>query len=252
MKLKIILSLIIISTISISNAQTLKWSDNSADVLEQGRKEVGIFAPFKMGLKNNSEIAVHPILFFVIPNVSYKKQWKANDSYRFTSVHTFTYPTLLLKMFSRNGAGGILPATSTIPQLFKLNNTALLSINKFNQKFTFSAGADLCLSAGTSDFTYIEWHIVYPRTYSLNNFLTPHAGIDITGSIYKNFVYEYKFNSFYLTQSYKGIIIENQLKIAWRKSDKFAVKAGAVHSYGTFPFGKDGGLFPMFDLMFGF
>jgi len=252
MKLKIILTVIIISTISISQAQTLKWSDNSADVLEQGKKEIGIFAPFKMGLKNNSEIGVHPILFFVIPNVSYKKQWKANDNYHFASVHTFTYPTFLLKILSRNGVGGILPATSTIPQLFKLDNTALLTINKFNQKFTFSAGLDLCLSVGTSDFQYIEWHIVYPRTYSLNNLFTPHAGIDVIGNIYKKFVYEYKFNSFFLTQVDKGIIFENQLKISWQKSDNFAVKVGVVYSYGTFPFGKDGELFPMFDLMFGF
>lgn len=252
MKLKLFLSIIIISSISLSKAQTVNWSDNSADVLEQGRKEVGIFAPFKMGLKNSGELSVHPVLFFVIPNISYKKQWKSTDTYRFASVHTFTYPTFLYKLLSRNGAGGILPATSTIPQLFKLDNTALLSFNKYNQKFSVSAGVDFCLSAGASDFPYIEWHIVYPRTYSLNNFFTPHAGIDITGKLYKKFIYEYKFNSFFLTQSDKGIITENQFKITWQKSDKFAVKAGAVYSYGTFPFGKDGGLYPVFDFMFGF
>ena len=155
-------------------------------------------------------------------------------------------------MLARNGAGGILPATSTVPQLFKLNNTALLSIDKFNQTFTFSAGVDLSLSAGTSDFTYIEWHIVYPRTYSLNNVFTPHAGIDITGTLYNNFIYEYRFKAFFLTQADAGIITENLLKLTWQKSDKFAVKAGAVYSYGTFPFGKDGGLYPFVDLMFGF
>lgn len=252
MKLKIFLTLIIISTISLSRAQTVNFSDNSADVLEQGRKEIGVFAPFKMGLKNNSELAVHPVLFFVIPNVGYKKQWKISDNYRFASVHTFTYPTLLLKMLSRNGAGGILPATSTIPQFFKLDNTALLTIDKFNQKFTFGAGVDFCLSAGDSDFPYIEWHIVYPRSYSLNNTFMPHVSFDATGSLYKNFIYEYKFNAFFLTQTDKGSILENQFKITWQKSDKFAAKIGAVYSYGTFPFGKDGGLYPMFDVMFGF
>ncbi len=252
MKLKIFLTVIIISSISLSNAQTVKWSNNTADVLEQGRKEIGIFAPFKTGLKNNSEIAVHPILFFIIPNVTYKKQWKSTENYRFSSTHTFTYPTFLLKMLSRNGAGGILPATSTIPQLFKFNNTALFSVDKFNQTFTFGAGFDFCLSAGDSDFPYIEWHIVYPRTYSLNNTFTPHAGIDITGALYKNFIYEYKLNAFFFTNVDKGMLTENQLKISWQKSDKFAAKIGAVYSYGTFPFGKDGGLYPVFDLMFGF
>ncbi len=252
MKLKLFFIIFILSISGISRAQSLKWSNNTADVLEQGRKETGIFSPFKMGLKNNMELAVHPIWFFIIPNATVKKQWKTTDSYRFASEHTLTYPTILLKMLSRNGAGGILPATSTIPQLFKLDNTALFSIDKFNQTFTLSAGFDLCLSAGDSDFPYIEWHFVYPRTYSLNNTFTPHAGIDVTGKIYKKFIYEYKFNTFFLTQVDAGIITENQFKITWQKSDKFAVKAGAVYSYGTFPFGKDGGLFPTFDVMFGF
>ncbi len=252
MKLKLFFIIFLISISGISRAQNLKWSNNTADVLEQGRKEMGIFSPYKRGLKNNSELAVNPVLFFIIPNATYKKQWKSTENYRFSSKHTFTYPTFLLKMLSRDGAGGILPATSTIPQLFKLNNTALFSIDKFNQTFTLSAGFDLCLSAGDSDFSYIEWHIVYPRTYSLNNTFTPHAGIDATGTLYKNFIYEYKFNAFFLTNVDAGIITENQFKITWQKSDKFAVKAGAVYSYGTFPFGNDGGLYPMFDLMFGF
>ncbi|NOZ35872.1 MAG: hypothetical protein GXO80_11310, partial [Chlorobi bacterium] len=157
MKLKLFFIIFIISISGISRAQNLKWSNGSADVLEQGRKEIGVFAPFKIGLKNSSELSVHPLLFFVIPNITYKKQWKVTDNYRFASIHTLTYPTLLLKMLSRNGAGGILPATSTIPQLFKLNNSALISIDKFGQTFTLSAGIDLCLSAGDSDFPYIEW-----------------------------------------------------------------------------------------------
>ena len=253
MKSKIfIITIILTFAASSIFSQTYKWSDGSADILEQGRKEIGIFAPLKLGLKNSAEISTNPVLFFVIPNVSYKKQWKNTEKYRFASKHTFTYPTLLYKMMSTSGAGGILPATSTIPQLFKLNNDALLTFDKFGQKITVSAGIDICLSAGDADFSYIEWHIVYPRTYSLNNTFTPHAGVDITGDLYKNFVYEYKFNIFLLTQSDAGTITENQFKIAWRKSDKFAVKAGAIYSCGTFPFGKDGGFFPVLDLMFGF
>ncbi|NPA44244.1 MAG: hypothetical protein GXO49_01795 [Chlorobi bacterium] len=252
MKFKIIIIISIFAIATTSNAQSLKWSDNTADVLEQGRKETGIFSPFKMGLKNNRELSVHPLLFFIIPNASLKKQWKANEKYRFSSVHKFTYPTLLYNMISTEGAGGILPATSTIPQMFKFNNAALISIDKFNQTFTFSLGVDLSLNFGDSEFTYIEWHMVYPRTYALNNTFTPYGGIDVTGNLYNNFFYDYSFKAFYLSQDDAGFITENNFKITWRKSDKFAIKAGAIYSYGKFPFGNDGGLYPTFDLMFGF
>ena len=249
-KILIIISILLIS--SVSQAQSPKWSTNTADVLEQGRKETGIFSPLKIGLKNSKELSIHPILFFIIPNASLKKQWKANDKYRFSSLHKFTYPTILYKMISKEGAGGILPSYSKIPQMFKFNNAALLSIDKFNQTFTFSLGADLSLNFGESDFTYIEWHIVYPRTYALNNIITPYAGIDVTGKLFKNFIYDYKFTAYYLANVDAGFITENSFKIMWQKSDKFAVKAGAIYSYGKFPFGNDGGLYPTFDLMFGF
>lgn len=252
MKYKILIIISILAISPLSKAQNLKWSNNTADVLEQGRKETGIFSPLKIGLKNSKELSVHPILFFIIPNVSLKKQWKSNEKYRFASLHKFTYPTMLYKMISTNGAGGILPDNSVIPQMFKFNNAALLSVDKFNQTFTISLGADLCLSFGDEDFTYIEWHIVYPRTYSLNNTFTPYGSINVTGSIYKNFIYDYKFTSYYLSNVDKGFITENSLKIMWQKSDKFAIKAGAIYSYGMFPFGTDGGIYPTFDLMFGF
>lgn len=251
MKLKIFI-IISIFAFSTSQAQTLKWSDNTADVLEQGRKEKGIFSPLKIGLKNSMELSTQPLLFFIIPNASLKKQWKTNESYRFSSLHKFTYPTMLYNMISTNGAGGILPKNSVIPQMFKINNAALLSLDKFNQTFTFSLGVDLSLNFGESDFTYIEWHIVYPRTYALNNTFTPYAGIDVTGVLYKNFIYDYKFTAYYLAQANPGLLTESTFKITWRQSDKFAVKAGAIYSYGKFPFGNDGGLYPVFDLMFGF
>jgi len=252
MKFKILIIIGILSFSASVNAQSLKWSDNTADILEQGRKETGIFSPLKIGLKNSKELSIHPILFFIIPNASIKKQWKANDKYRFSSLHKFTYPTMLYKMLSRKGTGGVLPSTSKIPQMFKFNNAALLSIDKFNQTFTFSLGVDLSLNFGESDFTYIEWHMVYPRTYALNNIFTPYAGVDVTGKLYKNFVYDYKFNAYYLARTDAGFVTENSFKITWQKSDKFAIKAGAIYSYGKFPFGNDGGLYPTFDLMFGF
>lgn len=252
MKFKILLIIGVLSFATSVNGQSLKWSNNTADILEKGRKETGVFSPLKIGLKNNKELSLHPIWFFLIPNASIKKQWKANDKYRFSSLHKFTYPTFLYKMISKNGVGGILPSYSKIPQMFKFNNAALISIDKFNQTFTFSLGADLSLNFGESDFTYIEWHIVYPRTYALNNVFTPYAGIDITGKLYKKFIYDYKSTAYYLSNVDKGFITENSLKITWQKSDKFAIKAGAIYSYGKFPFGNDGGLYPTLDLMFGF
>ncbi len=250
MKLKI---LIIISLFSfqIINAQSLKWSDNTSNTLEQGRKEKGLFSPYKIGLKNSTELSVQALLFIAIPNIALKKQWK-NDNISIASVHKFTYPSMLYKLLSREGTGGILPNTSTVPHLFKFNNSLLLSKDVYDQTLTFNIGIDLAFSAGDSNFPEIEYHIVYPRTYSLNNMFTPHAGINITGKFYERFKYDYTLNSFIFLKDNPGLIWEHIFKITWFKSDKFAVKAGVLFTHGDYPYGNDTGIFPILDIMFGF
>ena len=117
---------------------------------------------------------------------------------------------------------------------------------------TLKAGLDLTLSLGEGDFPEIEYHIVYPRTYSFNNLITPYLGGGFTGQLYRKFNYSYDVTAFFFAKANKGVNIENNLKIQWNKSDKFAVREGLFYTSGTYPFGKDAKLFPLFDVMFGF
>ena len=52
-----------------SNAQ---WEGKSATVLPNGRNEIGLFSPFRMGLKNASEISVNK--FLLMPSISFKSE----------------------------------------------------------------------------------------------------------------------------------------------------------------------------------
>lgn len=251
MKIKIFI-IIGLFSFQLMNSQTVRWSDNTTSVLEKGRKETGVFSPLKLGLKNSMEISTHPILFFVIPNIALKKQWK-NEKIGIASVHKFTYPSILYKMLAREGTGGILPSTSVIPPIFKLNNSLLISKKLSNNTLTFNVGIDFALKAGESNFADIEYHMVYPRTYSLNNMFTPHVGFNFMGDFMENFRYDYNLNSYFFLKNNKGAILEHTIKLSWFKSDKFAVKAGTLITHGKYPGNKtDVGIFPVFDLMFGF
>ena len=48
------------------------WNSNSASVLENKKWEVGLFQPFRYGYSETMEYSVHPIGFFVMPNISFK------------------------------------------------------------------------------------------------------------------------------------------------------------------------------------
>ncbi len=250
---KIFLIIILSLTLFSTKAQQVNWSDNTTNVLKQGRKEVGIFSPLVFGLKDTMQISVNPVWFFAIPNIEIKKYWKKFGTINIATKHNLTYPTLLYKLISRRGTGGILPEPSVIPQMLKLNNAVILS-KKFNDYFNITAkiGIDMTFAFGSSDFPDIEFPVVYPRTYSLNNFLTPYSGLNFTGKIYKNIYYDNNINLFFMTTNNKGIVTEDELKLQWYLSDKFAVKGGTIYTYGNFPFGKESKFLPVIDLLFGF
>ncbi len=252
MKFKIFI-IISIFSINISFAQSDVWSDNTANTIEKGRKEIGLFGPLKIGLRDSLEISANPIWFIVMPHIAIKKQWNSLIGLQFASKHKITYPTLFLRALSRNGTGGILPSTSIIPQLFKLNNSIILS-KEINERLTlsFNAGLDLSIGFGESNLSDIEFHFAYPRVYSFNNLLVPYAGITFTGIATEKIHYNYNLNTFILTGDNSGIIVEQQLKFDYCLSQKVKIVAGIISSYGDYPYGKDFGVFPVADIVFGF
>ncbi len=231
----------------------LKWSDHSVHTLAKGRKEIGLFAPLKYGLKDSLELSVHPIFFFVIPHITVKKYWKSVGSWELGSTHGFAYPNLLYKLISRRGTGGILPENAKIPQLFKFNNSVSLgkSLNQ-HLDLTFTAGLDLTIALGEGSFPEIEFPIVYPRTYSHNQLITPYLGAHLSGELTGKLQYAYDGTAFFFVRENKGLNLENNLRLQWNASNKLAFRVGLVHSYGTYPFGKMGRLYPYFDVLFGF
>lgn len=243
-----------VDSINTSNFDTVMlWSNNTVKTLKKGRKEIGIFSPLKFGLKDSIEITVHPIYFLIIPNVEIKKYWKSFGIFELASKHKLSYPTLLYKTISRRGTGGVLPATADIPQMIKINNSLMLG-KTINEYFTatISGGVDLTLSFSKGNFPEIEHHLVYPRTYSYNNLFTPYFAVNFTGKFFGNIYYDYDFTMFFMTNVNTGNILENKFKFQWNITDKFAAKAGVLVSYGKYPYGYDRGLFPVFDLMYGF
>ncbi len=252
MKIKLLLlSISVLFIFSITKAQKFELSSNTTSVLEKGEKEVGVFSPLKIGLKNASEISVHPIFLFIIPNIAYKKQWKSTDKFTFTSKHQLTYPTLLLNLLSKEGIGGILPSTTKNPQLFKFNNSVLIGKTVANQNLTFNLGVDFTLALGNSTYKDIEFSVAYPRTYSFNNLFTPYLGMDINGNIVSGLYYDASVNLFLFLKENKGFMVEPKFQLAWKK-EKWAIKAGTLLSYGQYPYGRDFLAYPVFDFMFSF
>ena len=72
----LIITLILTSSL-FANEKT--WSSHSAEILEQGRWEIGLFQPLRYGYSNYAEFSIHPGWFFLIPNLEIKEAQKIND-----------------------------------------------------------------------------------------------------------------------------------------------------------------------------
>jgi len=233
-------------------AQNVQWSDNSARTVTKSHKEIGVFSPFTMGLTESLEFSVHPFWFFMAPHIHLKKHWTDVKSFQISSLHNLSYETPLLKMLSKSGTGGVLPPTREIPHFVKINNALLIGKTYKEQYLTLQIGVDFSYGFGNSTMPDIEYYLVYPRTYALNNLYTPYVAFDITGNLYKTIDYNYHTDNFFLTSKNPGFITEQAFQLIWRKSEKFNLKIGIIYTVGDFPYGKGEKILPTIDCLWTF
>ena len=237
-----------------SSAQPEYLSLNNAKTIEAGRLETGIFQPLRYGLSDQLEVAVHPLLFALIPNVSVKRLWWQTDKLFFASQHIVTFPSPLLKTLARKGSGGILPEESIVKPIVALN-TKLLFTWLYNEKnmVTFEAGVKLAASNKNLDLPTIDLPLVFPRTAAYYERYALSFAVVTEGSLYKQWEYIANARAFVLPYDVGKWALEQSTKVRWVKpSGKMAIEGGYILTYGDYPFGKQLNILPVVDLRFAF
>jgi hypothetical protein len=235
-------------------AENAAWSGHRADTLPQGRWEVGVFSPLRYGLTDDLELSTHPLAFFVVPNVSAKYSWNESKPWRLSTRHGIHYPTPLLRMVAREGAGGILPANTDVPHIIGITNeiVATTTVPLFRRWFSVRLGFTVAPDIGEETLPAMEFPIVFPRTAAYGNFGTGHAGISLEGEIGGPFYY-FLDTTMFIIPGYEGAFaFENTLQLSWRPGEKFMLTAGGRGIYGGYPYGERIHVVPMVDAKFGF
>ena len=83
---------IIILFFGILSAQ---WTGGSANLIESGRKEVGLFSPIYLGLNNGKELSINKFLF--MPNIALKQERSSIGQWQMAQKLQLEYPTIGLK-----------------------------------------------------------------------------------------------------------------------------------------------------------
>ena len=145
-------------------SQNTNWSLGTAYSLKQGQRETRLFQPLRYGINNNMDVAVHPFLAAIIPNVMIKRTREKVNDWTIATRHSAYYPTPLLQSITGSGKFKIVSGQFEFPNLIGINNDILATKNYGAGLLTAKVG--LLLGFGGSDLnslSTIDVPLVYPR-----------------------------------------------------------------------------------------
>ena len=258
--LQIILALTFSSNLIFSMSGS--WNANSASILENKKWEVGLFQPFRYGYSEKVEYSVHPIVFFVMPNMSIKKEEKNWKGFNAASSLSFRYPTPLLNILSRKGIGGLLDPNLNLPPMLGVSYSWIMSKPLKYFDLTITNGLDFGLVYGSlKKSSTIDLPLVFHRLSVFNNGWGYHGGIDIQKPLLKNFSVLIDLDLLLLPNLDKAqsnpsfekmrgnYSLEHKFLLSWSKSQKFRVTTGYKLVHAEFPFGEQTRLLPYMPLI---
>ncbi len=226
-------------------------TNGTAFTMKEGDWQIGLFAPLKLSFSDSVDWTVHPLAFFVLPNLEAKIAHPNISEFAWVSEHGFYTPTFLLRQLSREGTGGFISPEFNIPQMAAIYNGVVFS-KKLTEKhiLSFKAGFTFAVKTGKLDKrTTIDLPFVYPRLAVFYSGYQITTEINTIGKLFKKLSYQVSVTGFWSDES----AIESNGSICWNSSGKTRIQLGYLFSYAQFPFGSQAHLlFPVLDVVWHF
>jgi len=247
---------------SICFGEVRNWGSHSAYLVPEKRWEIGIFQPLRYGYNESNEYSTYPLWFFVMPNLTIKKNHDKFSNYKIASKWSLVYPTPLLNMAARNGIGGFIDPTFRMPLMLGLSSSLIMTKNIFGTNLTFNSGLDLGINFGDLDErANIELPLLYHRLSVFQNGYGLHAGVDLHTSITKNISILLdcdlsvlpgmgtKEADSRIAKLLGDYALEHKLLLIYEKSNRLRIITGYKYIYGKYPFGNESRLLPFVPLL---
>lgn len=231
------------------------WESHSANLLPKQRLEIGLFQPLRYGVSEKLEISSHPLVFFVMPNISVKTPHGNIGGWSTASRHRLLYPTPLLNMFSKGikiggNTASLISPNFVIPIMLGVSNDLLLTKSTSLADITFRGGIDLGFVFGDLDErSLIDLPLLYHRLGVYYNTWGLDFGIDIYRKLTEKFWVHTDIDLLLLPGFSGSYNVEHKLLLIWKKSEKIRFSTGYKFIYGEFPYGNEARVLPYFPLI---
>ena len=234
------------------------WSGNHARTIARGRVELGLLQSSHYGLSDRVEVSLHPLLFFALPHVELKALALARGRLSLAARGRLAYPTLFLGLVSREGAGGLLPKSSSPPQALQIEGDFLATAAWADQQLA-SAWLGLAVAAHASfdpqELPLLDFPFLYPRFAALYTVLVPRAGLAFEGRIVGSLFYDLQLGS-YLMPALPDVgtawALEQAVTLEYRFGDRVAFSLGVRTSEAKYAYATRCHFLPYVDVRVGF
>ncbi len=239
---------IIILIGQLSGAQN--WAPYSAHLLPEKRWEMGFFQPLRYGYTETLEVSLHPLLFFVMPNLSVKIPHQNMGNWSTASRHSLLYPTPLLNMLSKgtkigSNIASLLSPNFLMPPMVGISNDWLMSRSLPFADITLHAGIDLGIVIGDLDErSSIDLPLIYHRLGVYYNKWGLDLGVDVFRRFTKRFGIHADIDLRLLPGLNGNYDIEHKLLFIWTNSERFQFCTGYKFVFGEFPYGEESRFLP--------
>jgi len=227
------------------------WTDGTAFTISKKHLELSLFRQGKYGITKKDQISIHPLAFFVMPHVFYKRRWAKfklfNQKFLFSSRHGVYYPHYALRInnllpFNFTEA---LPTGLSVPHTLALQNEVLVSHYLQEPSHCYAGDRLLTLRLGfkySFKFTSGQQALIYkPILYRETSVLSPafiwYLGADIDGHL--NAMFNYFADLDFYSQGYvENWSVESKMGIMGYRNKKISGFAGIKMAYSKNPTGN--------------
>lgn len=254
----LMLSSLLVTSRSLAAEPRPSWSGNHAWPMPAHRVELGLFQNAHYGVGKRLELSLHPLWFVALPHVEAKALLAEQGRSALAVRARLAYPTFFLGLISREGAGGLLPKTSSPPQALQIEGELLGSLQLAPaQLASLALGLAVAPHAPFTpqELPLLDFPFLYPRFAPLYSVAVPRAAFYLEGRIWRGLHYEASLLGFLLPQLPDvgtAWAVEQSGALEYRSGERWALSLGVRFSEAEYAYATRLHYLPYLDARFGF
>lgn len=223
---------------------------HSALTAAPGMLEFGLFSYGRYTLNDHVEVALHPIAFFLWPEVEAKVRWLDVGPFTFATAHSLSYPTWFMDLSAREGTGGLLDPNSDLPPAFQVD-LGILATWRLGPSSWATLHPRAQVRAG-KELPVLEFPFLYQRLTAANAGWLVALDANLEGLLGESIGYEFgaTYSHLPLASVEGAFAVEAVVEARLLLSQKSTLPIGLRFAHAKFPYGRQSHWLPYLDYRF--